>query len=104
MTFRKSVPFLLLAAALPLLTACPPPPPGRIYVRTGPPPAVQAEVIGTAPGPEFIWVPGYHRWEEGRYVWVAGRWDRPPHARAKWVAGRWKHDHNGWFWIEGRWR
>ena len=88
---------------MPLITACPPPPPGRIYVRTAPP-VYQTEVIGVAPGPEFVWVPGYHRWEGERYVWVAGRWDRPPHPRAKWVAGRWRHDRNGWFWVEGRWR
>lgn len=92
------------AVVLALTTACPPPPPmGVVYVRSRPP-AVQTEFLGAAPGPDYIWIRGYHRWEGNVYVWTPGRWERPPRARAKWVDGRWRHDRNGWYWVEGRWR
>ncbi|MEP6995021.1 MAG: hypothetical protein ABI968_10910 [Acidobacteriota bacterium] len=63
-----------------------------------------SEVRVVAPGPNFVWIPGYHRWDGAAYVWVAGRWDRAPRAHARWVAGRWRHHRNGWFWVEGRWK
>jgi len=95
---------LAAAAGLLLVTACPPPPPpGVVYVRTAPPVA-QIEVVGTAPGPDFIWIRGYHRWDGGAYVWVPGRWVPRPHARAVWVDGHWIHHHNGWYWQDGHWR
>ena len=52
---------------------------GRVYVRAEPPP-VTVEVRGTAPGPEYVWIDGYHRWEGDRYVWVSGHWERRPQA------------------------
>jgi hypothetical protein len=92
------------AAGLLLMTACPPPPPpGVVYVRAAPP-AAQIEVVGTAPGPDFLWVRGYHRWDGAAYVWVPGRWERRPHAGAVWVDGHWSHHHNGWYWRDGYWR
>jgi hypothetical protein len=97
---------LIVAAvgSLAVLTACPPPPPpGVVYVRTRPP-AAAVEVIGTAPGQEFVWIRGYHRWDGGTYVWVPGRWERRPRAGAVWVEGRWNHHRNGWYWVEGHWR
>jgi hypothetical protein len=100
-------PLLILGvaiAALPSIMSCVvPPPPGAVYVRVGPP-APLVEVQGVAPGPEFVWIRGYHRWEGERYVWVAGRWERRPHASAVWVHGEWRHHRNGWYWVEGHWR
>jgi|SRR5215467_16336499 len=92
-------------AALPSMTSCvvPPPPPGAVYVRVAPP-APLVEVQTTAPGPEYVWVRGYHRWEGERYAWVAGRYERRPRAGAVWVAGEWRHHRNGWYWVEGHWR
>jgi hypothetical protein len=97
---------LLLAAvgSLAILTAClPPPPRGVVYVRAAPPGA-RVEVIGTAPGPDYIWIRGYHRWDGAAYVWAPGRWERRPHVRAKWVEGRWVHHRNGWYWVDGHWK
>jgi hypothetical protein len=74
-----------------------------VYVPNGPP-TVVAEVTTTSPGGGYVWVPGYHSWNGSAYVWVGGRWERPPHGRAHWEAGRWQHGQHGWYWRDGRWR
>jgi len=77
---------------------------GRIYVRIGPPPAVVERRIAS-PGPGYVWVPGYHRWDRNVYVWVPGVWARPPRPRAVWVPGHWAQEHgHGWYFVEGHWR
>jgi hypothetical protein len=76
----------------------------RVYVRVGPPAPV-VEVRATAPGRGYVWVGGYHHWNGRAYVWTAGRWVRPPRARAVWVAPHWSHDRrHGWYFVAGRWR
>jgi hypothetical protein len=93
-----------VAAATLWTAACAPvPPPGVVYVRTRPPGPV-AEVVATSPGPDYVWVPGYHRWNGSAYVWVKGEWRHPPRAHARWVAGHWVEHKNGWYWVEGHWR
>src|SRR6266705_5446400 len=105
MKTRPAVSILCAALAVLFLTAgcvVPPPPPGAVYVRTAPPTAV-VEVEGVAPGPEHVWIHGYHRWEGNAYAWTPGRWERRPHAGAVWVHGEWRHHANGWYWVEGHW-
>jgi opacity protein-like surface antigen len=75
----------------------------QVVVRIGPPAPV-VERRGPAPGAGFVWIGGYHRWDGGRYVWVPGRWDRPPHPGAHWVEHRWEHRHDGYVFHEGHWR
>lgn len=77
---------------------------GRVYVRVGPPaPIVELRI--DAPGPDFVWIAGYFRWDSRQYVWVPGHWARRPHARAIWVPGRWvQHGRRGWYYVEGHWR
>jgi WXXGXW repeat (2 copies) len=78
-------------------------PRGRVYVRIGPPaPVVERAVV--APGPGYVWLPGYYRWDGRAYVWVPGRHVLPPRPRAVWVPGHWAQERRGWFWVEGRWR
>jgi hypothetical protein len=76
---------------------------GWVYVRTRPP----APIVETRPAPRhhgYVWRPGYHRWDGHRYVWVGGRWVRPPYARARWASGRWQHhERHGWHWVPGHW-
>jgi len=80
-----------------------PAPRGRVYLRVGPPaPVVERRLV--SPGPGFVWIPGFYRVERGAYLWVPGRWDRPPRARAVWVPARWVHDRGGWYVVEGHWR
>jgi WXXGXW repeat (2 copies) len=76
---------------------------GRVFVRVGPPPP-RVEAVVAAPGPGYVWVPGYYRWDGAVYVWTPGRYLRPPRPRARWVAGHWVHNRRGWYYVEGRWR
>ena len=75
----------------------------RVYVRVGPPAPI-VEVRPVAPGPRYVWVNGYHRWDGRAYAWVPGKWVLPPRARAVWVPGRWVHASRGYYWVDGRWR
>ena len=75
----------------------------RVYVRVGPP-ATVVQVRPVSPGPRYVWVEGYQRWDGRAYVWVPGRWAVPPRVRAVWVPGRWVHEHRGWYFVEGHWR
>jgi hypothetical protein len=62
------------------------------------------------PGPDYIWVEGYHYPQGPHYLWHDGYWTRPPYEGAYWVepyhvggryfAGQWEgsrgivaHDH-----------
>ena len=71
-----------------------------------PPPPLRHEVIVVRPGPGVVWVPGYWDWApvRGRYVWVAGRWVRPPFRHAVWVGPAWHHRGRHAFFVRGHWR
>src|SRR6266436_1205865 len=81
----------------------PPPPPTAVEpapdqpaeIVTEAPPAPQVEVRIEAPGPGYVWTPGYWAWH-GRWVWVGDRWIFPPHRRAYWVAGHWDRGPRGY--------
>ena len=77
-------------------------PAGEVVVDEGPPP-VREEIVGVAPGPDFIWIGG--RWwrDHDRWAWEGGRWGSRPHAGAVWVGGRWDHRGGRYVWHEGRW-
>jgi hypothetical protein len=75
----------------------------EVVVRIGPPRAV-VEHRPVRPSHEHVWVGGYHRWDGNAYVWTPGRWEAPPRPHAVWVAPRWEHRHDGYVFIEGRWR
>ena len=76
-----------------------------IGINIGPPPP-RREIIVARPYPDAVWIPGYYRWNGRRhhYLWVRGRWARPPHAHAEWVEGHWEQRHNEWVYFEGRWK
>lgn len=75
----------------------------RAYIRIGPPAPV-VEVRTVSPGPRYVWVGGYHRWDGRAYLWVPGRWATPPRNRHGWVPARWVHDRRGWYVVNGHWR
>jgi hypothetical protein len=69
------------------------------------PPPPQAEVVPVAPGPDYVWMPGY--WSigvGGAYVWIGGRYALPPRPHAVWVGGHWGRRGHRYVWIGGYWR
>jgi hypothetical protein len=85
-----------------IVAPAPEPAPG--VVDAAPPPP-QVEVIPVAPGPDFVWTPGYWYWEGGRYVWRGGGYARRPHEGAVWVAPSWERGRDGrWEHHPGYWR
>ncbi len=42
------------------------------------PPPVQVEVVPVAPGPDYVWTPGYWSWRDGGWIWIGGVWAPPP--------------------------
>lgn len=94
---------MLLTLMAGALTACS----GRTIVVRNPPPMprpVRVGVVGYAPGPNYVWVDGYHDWRGNRYVWVPGAWVRPPRAKAVWAPGRFTPRGGNHVWISGHWR
>lgn len=74
-----------------------------IVVRVRPPRAI-AERRVARPGRNYVWIPGYQRYQGNSYVWTPGRWDAPPRRNARWVQHRWVHRRDGWVFVEGHWR
>jgi hypothetical protein len=75
----------------------------QIVVRVRPPEPIH-EHYGPPPHEGYVWVSGYHNWDGNRYVWVPGRWDRPPHPHARWEGHHWVRRNGGWVLVEGHWR
>jgi hypothetical protein len=74
-----------------------------VYVRVGPPrPLVERRIA--PPGREYVWTPGYHRWDGRAYIWTPGQWVLPPRRHAHWIPARWVHRRGGWIFVEGHWR
>src|SRR5258708_7327429 len=81
-SFLRYVICLFLAAPSPIMFA-------QTVVRVVPPAPVRVGVVGRPPHPGYVWTEGYQRWNGTRYVWVSGRWLRPPLPGAVWVAPVW---------------
>lgn len=69
-----------------------------------PPPPRLVEVRPTVPFYGTVWIDGYYAYRQDRYVWVEGRYVRPPHPRAAWVPGHWQQHRRGWKWHKGYWK
>jgi len=75
----------------------------QVFVRIAPPAPI-VEVHDHPLHPGWVWIDGYHRWDGHRYVWVHGRWGRPPHPGAVWVAHRWEQRNGGYVLVQGHWQ
>jgi WXXGXW repeat (2 copies) len=75
-----------------------------VVIRRAPPPPVRVTVVGVAPAPGYVWIGGYQRWTGSGYVWVAGKWVRPPRAGVVWVQPRYAHSGSTWVFHKGYWR
>lgn len=74
------------------------------YYRYGgyyaPPPVVYAAPAPYYAAPASYWIDGYYYPVNGRRVWRAGYYARPPYAGAVWVRPRWE----GSRYSAGYWR
>lgn len=111
---KKLVSTALLALSMtPAILLAQGPPPGEgpgpgpdgpgFMIRLAPPPPPH-EHMGPPPGPDFVWIAGYQRWDGRGYGWVPGHYEQPPHPHAAWVPHRWQHRHGSWIMVEGHWR
>jgi WXXGXW repeat (2 copies) len=75
----------------------------QVVIRVGPPAPI-VEHPGPPPHPGYVWIPGYHRWDGHRYVWVGGHYAHPPHHGAEWVPDRYDRHGDGYVYTPGHWR
>jgi hypothetical protein len=54
-----------------------------------PPPALPTYEQPEAPGPNYIWTPGYWSYAPVGYYWVPGAWVVAPYSGALWTPGYW---------------
>jgi hypothetical protein len=63
--------------------------PAPVAVDWAPPPML-VEEISPQPDPDSVWTGGYWAWQ-GRWVWSAGRWSRPPRPDYRWQEPYYEH-------------
>jgi hypothetical protein len=82
----------------------PAPPVAEVVVEAPPPaPPIVVEPAPPRPGPEFILIEGYHRWNGHAYVWERAHWERPARPGLRWIPARWEPRARGHVWVEGHW-
>jgi len=69
------------------------------------PPAEQVDVVavGVAPGPDYVWVQGYWRWNGRVWVRVGGHWHRRPYGYRYYRPGCWVYRGGRHCWQVGVW-
>jgi hypothetical protein len=73
-----------------------------VSVNVAPPP-LPVYVQPIAPGPDFIWTPGYWAWNGTDYYWVPGTWVFAPYVGALWTPGYWGWSGVAYLWHPGYW-
>jgi hypothetical protein len=73
-----------------------------VVVREAPPKIIK-ERRPPRPSQGHIWIDGHWHWDNKRYAWQPGRWERPPHERAVWVPPRYERDNRGYRYTPGGW-
>jgi hypothetical protein len=72
-------------------------------VAPAPPPSGYADAPQyAAPGPNYVWAPGYWWWSGNEYVWVAGDW-LPARPGYVYLGPRWARTGYGWEFSAGGW-
>jgi hypothetical protein len=67
------------------------------------PPILPVYAQPMAPGPGFIWTPGYWAWGVNGYFWVPGTWVNAPFVGALWTPGYWGWRGGTYVWNAGYW-
>jgi len=68
-----------------------------------PPPPLPDYDQPEAPGPDYIWNPGYWNYANAGYYWVPGAWALAPYTGALWTPGYWGFYNNRYIWHPGYW-
>ena len=69
-----------------------------------PPPVLPVYAQPIAPGPGYIWTPGYWAWDPAYgYYWVPGTWVMPPEIGLLWTPGWWGWSAGFYRWNPGYW-
>ncbi|HEY5225758.1 MAG TPA: YXWGXW repeat-containing protein, partial [Methylovirgula sp.] len=91
---------LSAAPAYAQTVACEPP----VVVSTAPPP-LPVYSQPPVPGPNYLWTPGYWRWEsdDEDYYWVPGTWVEPPRPGLLWTPGYWRWAGGSYLYNRGYW-
>lgn len=71
-----------------------------IVVQEAPPPVIVERVQRLPRG--HVWIPGYHRHDGHRYVWVRGH-SAPVRAGYRYEPARWTRSSRGWQFHAGVW-
>jgi hypothetical protein len=109
MRFHCAVRFLTLALLLLVIPAALSSPSSAqigvgigISVHIGPP-ALPVYEQPIAPGPGYLWTPGYWAWDDdGGYYWVPGTWVVAP-VGMLWTPGYWGWNNGLYVWNAGYW-
>jgi len=67
------------------------------------PPAIPVYTQPYAPGPGYIWTPGYWDWNGYDYYWVPGVWVLPPRIGFLWTPGYWGYNNGLYVFNDGYW-
>lgn len=67
------------------------------------PPALPVYAQPIAPGPGYIWIPGYWAWGPDGYFWVPGTWALAPAPGLLWTPGYWAFSAGLYGWHPGYW-
>ncbi len=68
-----------------------------------PPPLPDDYQQPSAPGPNYLWTPGYWDYAPAGYYYVPGVWVGAPYAGALWTPGWWGYYGHGYRWHHGYW-
>ncbi len=68
-----------------------------------PPPPLPVYTQPYAPGPNYIWTPGYWSYAPVGYYWVPGAWVAAPYYGALWTPGYWGFYGNRYRFYRGYW-
>ena len=67
------------------------------------PPALPVYAQPIAPGPGYLWTPGYWAYGDDGYYWVPGTWVIPPAVGVLWTPGYWGWRNGFYAWSAGYW-
>jgi len=70
---------------------------------TQPPPPLPVYEQPDAPGPNYLWTPGYWSYANTGYFWVPGAWVAAPYQGALWTPGWWGNYGNQYRFHHGYW-